>query len=101
MSESCSFKASEIRSPVAAIRDSKAWKGHRLYGSPGCELRSDPQKLTDLVWGENMADPAPLWCAPKNIGGRHLMPLVFSVERTGKTADSKQAIIALAERRST
>jgi hypothetical protein len=56
------------------------------------------QKAIDLVLSENVTPPRPSWFAAKDSAGRHLVTLIFRVERTRETADGAQTIVALPDR---
>ncbi len=56
------------------------------------------QETVDFVRSEDVTRPTALSCTAKKVGWRHLVTLVFRVQCTCQTADSEQAIMALADR---
>jgi hypothetical protein len=60
-------------------------------------MGSGSQEAVDFVLSENVAGTTAPYGAAENVGGWHLVTLVFRVQCTRQTMDGEQTIMALAD----
>jgi hypothetical protein len=86
--------------PEASATDKTQQGGvrNRPYRISRSQLRGSSEKTIDFVQSKNVARPTTPPRAAENVGGRHLVTLVFRVQSTRQATDGEQTIMALADR---